>query len=134
MNEFLQVINHLASIREEACYKFDQFLTIKVADESAPSKFSKPYIEGVYKIVYNRVRDQYEADCQVFSTCCRQTITTDNNNYYDKIKSMDLKKIENFKLYKLTLVLNKYEKETGTKEDDKIDKYTLQKWLLEKAI
>ena len=31
-------------------------------------------------------------------------------------------------------VFNKYEKEVSTKEDDKIDKYTLQKWLLEKAI
>ena len=47
---------------------------------------------------------------------------------------MDLKKIENFQLYKLTLVFNKYEKEVSTTEDDKIDKYTLQKWLLEKAI
>ena len=129
MNEFFQVKNHLASIREEACDQFDKFITIKLDDDSIPSKFTKHYIEHIYTSVYKRVCDQYKEDCEVFSTYC-----SDNNNNYKAIKTLDLRKIENFKLYKLTLVLNKYEKETGTKEDDKIDKYTLQKWLSEKAI
>ena len=129
MNEYFQVKNHLANIRNEACDKFDEFLTIKFADDSGPSKFGKPYIEFVYKDVYNRVCDQYEADCQMFFKCCRV-----NTDFYNPIKSMDLKKIEDLRDYKRALVLNKYEKEYGTKEDDKMNKYIFQKWLSENEI
>ena len=124
MNEFFQVKNHLASIREEACGKFDQFLTIKLANDVESFNFGKLYIKAIYYEVYRKVCEQYQDDCQVFSTCCPGYL-----DCYDQIKSRDLKKIEQFKEYKLALALNKYEREDGA-----IDKYTLQRWLSENAI
>ena len=48
---------------------------------------------------------------------------------YNEIRKRDLEKIEEFKDYKLSLVFNKIEKEICM-----IDKFTLQKWLSEKAL
>ena len=124
MNVYFQVKNHLASIRKESCDKFDEHLMIKLASISGSLTFGQLYIISIYHEICKNVCEQYKDDCQVFSTCC-----PGNTDCYNQIMSRDLKKIEEYKDYKLVLALNKYEKEDGT-----IDKYTLQKWLSENAI
>ena len=55
----------------------------------------------------------------MFITCCPGNI-----DCYNQIITQDWKKMKHFTEYKLALALTKYEREDG-----KIDKYTLQKWL-----
>ena len=124
MNEFFQVDKHLTSKRIEACDEFNKYLITEIANISASNILLKDDIETMYNRVYKKVYDRYVDDCRVFYTCFPDKIM-----FYNEIRERDLEKIEEFKDYKLSLVFNKIEKEICM-----IDKFTLQKWLSEKAL
>ena len=100
MDEFLRVEEYLAGKRETACQQFERFV-MSVLLENDKENFDRQELVSMYCTAYGKVSSQFIEDCRVFKESCPSL-----RKLVDLVEPRDLKKIEDFKEYKLSLVFD----------------------------
>ena len=100
MDEFLRVEEYLAGKRQTACQQFERFVMSVLLDKDKEN-FDRQELVSMYCTAYDKVSSQFKEDCRVFKESCPSL-----RKLVDLVEPRDLKKIEDFKEYKLSLVFD----------------------------